>query len=241
MNAETIAELRRLLDCSSELPWECYRPHYASGYHSITVSDGQTVAVEADEFDAGLIVAAVNALPALLDAAALLDEVRGQVARGALCPMCSTGMTRQTVGMVCQLCGTDYARPEYASLRRDAEQTTKAALAEALAVRAERDALAAFAQGLQVATDSLRAERDALAAKVERLTGELVDAGYRQGEDRAERDALRVWQERVALAAGIGDEVEGRGVHLEADADAAAEHVAGLLAAASARTGEASA
>jgi hypothetical protein len=74
---------------------------------------------------------------------AFLDEVRGQVARGALCPMCSTGMTRQTVGMVCQLCGTDYARPEYASLRRDSEQTTKVALAEALAVRAERDALAA--------------------------------------------------------------------------------------------------
>ena len=40
-------------------------------------------------------------------------------------------MTRQTVGM-CPLCGTDYARPEYASL-----------LAEALAVLAERDALAA--------------------------------------------------------------------------------------------------
>ena len=35
--------------------------------------------------------------------------------------------------------------------------------------RAERDALAAFAQGLQVATDSLRAERDALAAKVAAL------------------------------------------------------------------------
>lgn len=69
----------------------------------------------------------------LLDAAAFLDEVRRQVARGALCPMCSTGMTRQTVGMVCQLCGTDYARPE---------QTSKAALAEALAVRAECDALA---------------------------------------------------------------------------------------------------
>lgn len=120
--------------------------------------------------DAVFIVAANPAtVLALLDAAAILDEVRGQVARGALCPMCSTGMTRQTVGMVCQLCGTDYARPEYASLRRDAEQTTKAALAEALAVRAERDALAAFAQGLQVATDSLRAERDALAAKVERV------------------------------------------------------------------------
>ena len=45
---------------------------------------------------------------ALLDAADLLDEVRDQVRRGALCPMCSTGMTRQTVGLICQLCGTDY-------------------------------------------------------------------------------------------------------------------------------------
>ncbi len=35
------------------------------------------------------------------------------------------------------------------------------------------------------------AERDALAAKVERLTGELVDAGYRQAEDHAEIEALR--------------------------------------------------
>ena len=138
-----LAELRRLLDCASELPWEYYRPHYASGYHSITDSGGQLVAIEADEYDAELIAAATNALPALLDAAAFLDEVRAQVTRGALCPMCSTGMTRQTVGMVCQLCGTDYGRPEYASLRRDSEQTTKAALAEALAVRAERDALAA--------------------------------------------------------------------------------------------------
>ena len=45
---------------------------------------------------------------ALLDAADFLDEVRDQVRRGALCPMCSTGMTRQTVGLICQLCGTDY-------------------------------------------------------------------------------------------------------------------------------------
>jgi len=49
-----------------------------------------------------------------------------------------------------------------------------------------------------------------------------------------ERDRLRVWQERVALAAGIGDEVEGHGVHLEADPDIAAEHMAGLLAVADA-------
>ena len=52
-----LAELRRLLDCASELPWEYYRPHYASGYHSITDSGGQLVAIEADEYDAELIAA----------------------------------------------------------------------------------------------------------------------------------------------------------------------------------------
>ena len=57
-------------------------------------------------------------------------------------------------------------------------------------------------------------DRDTLAA--------LLDAAD-------EADRLRIWQERVALAAGIADEVEGRGVHPEADPDAAAEHVAGLL------------
>ena len=78
---ETLTELRRLLDCSSKLPWECYRPHFASGYHSITASDGQTVAVEAGEYDAELIAAAVNALPALLDAAAERDELAAKVER----------------------------------------------------------------------------------------------------------------------------------------------------------------
>ena len=83
------------------------------------------------------------AVLALLDAAEELDEVRAQVARGALCPMCSTGTTRRTVGMTCQLCGTDYGSPEYPALRRDSEHVSKAVLADALAVRAERDALAA--------------------------------------------------------------------------------------------------
>ena len=75
LTPEIQAELRRLLDCSSKLPWECYRPHFASGYHSITASDGQTVAVEAGEYDAELIAAAVNALPGLLDAAAERDAL----------------------------------------------------------------------------------------------------------------------------------------------------------------------
>ena len=38
--------------------------------------------------------------------------LRDQITRGALCPMCSTGMARWTVGLVCQLCGTDYSRPD---------------------------------------------------------------------------------------------------------------------------------
>ena len=109
--------------------------------HSIYAGE-KVVAGNYDYEDGGIIerrdrdyIAAANpaVVLALLDAAAFLDEVRRQVARGALCPMCSTGMTRQTVGMVCQLCGADYARPE---------QTSKAALAEALAaeLRAELDA-----------------------------------------------------------------------------------------------------
>ena len=81
LTPEMQAELRRLLDCSSKLPWECYRPHFASGYHSITASDGQTVAVEAGEYDAELIAAAINALPALLDAAAERDRLAEAVER----------------------------------------------------------------------------------------------------------------------------------------------------------------
>ena len=62
----------------------------------------------------------------------------------------------------------------------------------------------------------------ALAAAAVNALPALLDAA-------AERDALRTWQERVALAAGLADEVAGYGVHLEADPDTAAEHVAGLL------------
>lgn len=92
LTPESLAELRRMLGNVTILRGTPRRA-------------GKTYARET------LAAAAVNALPALLDAAAFLDEVRAQVARGALCPMCSTGMTRQTVGMVCQLCGTDYGSP----------------------------------------------------------------------------------------------------------------------------------
>ena len=93
-------------------------------------------------------------LTALLDAAERLAEVREQVTRGALCPMCSTGMSRRTVGMVCQICGTDYASPEYANLRRDSQETSETLIADALAVRAERDELAASVARVRAALDS---------------------------------------------------------------------------------------
>ena len=117
MTPEKLAELKRLLDEATPRPWEAYHPHphyrqYAvdavtpEGHLGYAVATTQDVQAEAN---AELIATAVNALPALLDAAELLADVRDQVTRGALCPMCSTGMTRRTVGLVCPVCGTDYA------------------------------------------------------------------------------------------------------------------------------------
>ena len=84
----------------AELQWLQDEHLKAMGFHDVT------------ESWLGLARAAVKALPALLDAAELLAIVRDQITRrGALCPMCSTGGVRWTVGLVCQLCGTDYSRP----------------------------------------------------------------------------------------------------------------------------------
>ena len=116
LTPEKRAELRRLLDAATPTPWDSYRPHPSYARYAIdrVMPEGHlgdevamTQDVRASE-NAELIAAAINELGSLLDAADLLDEVRDRVRRGALCPMCSTGMTRQTVGLICQLCGTDY-------------------------------------------------------------------------------------------------------------------------------------
>ena len=117
---ETLAELRRLLDAATPGPW---RDEMMQG-DGVTLTaiiagkpnpdDLRVIGSTLAHNDARVLIAAVNALPALLDAAELLAEVRDHVAHGALCPMCSTGMTRRTVGLVCPVCGTDYSRPEYA-------------------------------------------------------------------------------------------------------------------------------
>ena len=77
--------------------------------------------------------------------------------------------------------------------------------------------------------DDLRVIGSMLAHNDARVLIAAVNALPALLDAAAERDALRTWQERVALAAGLADEVAGYGVHLEADPDTAAEHVAGLL------------
>ena len=108
LTPKTLAELRWLLvdsNVASPGPWRRIGER-------VDDRDRFEVGTFICEQDAALIVAAVNALPVLLDAAEMLATVRDQITRGALCPMCSTGLARWTIGLVCQLCGTDYSRPD---------------------------------------------------------------------------------------------------------------------------------
>ena len=135
---ETLAELRRLLDEAPPLPYRDRPathgdPSNGPTYVALEAQwEGRWEEVATGNYEEwcgmgiALAAAAVNALPALLDelrtildplpalldAAEMLATVRDQITRGALCPMCSTGMARWTVGLVCQLCGTDYSRPD---------------------------------------------------------------------------------------------------------------------------------
>ena len=88
-------------------------------------------------------------------------------------------------------------RPEYASLRRDSEQTTKAALAEGLAVRAERDALAADADKWQRAALTLQGDRDALTDERDSLSWQVEALRAERDARSSERDALATKVERV--------------------------------------------
>ena len=84
---ELRAELKRLLDEATPRPWEAYRPHphyrqYAvdavtpDGHLGYAVATTQDVQAEAN---AELIATAVNALPALLDAAAERDALAAKL------------------------------------------------------------------------------------------------------------------------------------------------------------------
>ena len=79
LTPEKLAELRRLLD-ANEVPWSAHRPSPNYARYEIRDDRGYDLAYTVEDAlggNAEIIVAAVNALPALLDAAAERDELAG--------------------------------------------------------------------------------------------------------------------------------------------------------------------
>ena len=78
LTPEKLAELRRLLD-ANEVPWSAHRPSPNYARYEIRDDRGYDLAYTVEDAlggNAEIIVAAVNALPALLDAAAELAAAR---------------------------------------------------------------------------------------------------------------------------------------------------------------------
>ena len=134
-------ELRRLLEMATPRPWEAYRPHphyrqYAvdavtpDGHLGYAVATTQDVQAEAN---AELIATAVNALPALLDAAAERDRLAEAVR--------AYGRTIDRWGLliIAATHSEDITTPD-----GDGDwEVIESRLAEVPALLAERDALAA--------------------------------------------------------------------------------------------------
>ena len=79
LTPEKLAELRRLLD-ANEVPWSAHRPSPNYARYEIRDDRGYDLAYTVEDAlggNAEIIVAAVNALPGLLDAAAERDELAG--------------------------------------------------------------------------------------------------------------------------------------------------------------------
>ena len=79
LTPEKLAELRRLLD-ANEVPWSAHRPSPNYARYEIRDDRGYDLAYTVEDAlggNAEIIVAAVNALPSLLDAAAERDELAG--------------------------------------------------------------------------------------------------------------------------------------------------------------------
>ena len=73
---DRLDEIQARADAATEGSWDYYRPHYMSGYYSITYGSGADVAIEASEADAEFIAAARTDVPALVAALrAVLDVI----------------------------------------------------------------------------------------------------------------------------------------------------------------------
>lgn len=89
LTPETLAELRRLLDAGTPVPWAQGDPAFGGRNAQCVVSisseamgrDVMGPMLRPALFDVELVVAAVNALPALLDAAAERDALAAAVER----------------------------------------------------------------------------------------------------------------------------------------------------------------
>ena len=83
LTPEKLAELRRLLD-ANEVPWSAHRPSPNYARYEIRDDRGYDLAYTVEDAlggNAEIIVAAVNAIPALLDAAAERDALAATVER----------------------------------------------------------------------------------------------------------------------------------------------------------------
>ena len=135
LTPETLAELRRLLD-ANEVPWSAHRPSPNYARYEIRDDRGYDLAYTVEDAlgdNAEIIVAAVNALPALLDAAAERDALAESVR--------AYGRTIDRWGLliIAATHSEDITTPD-----GDGDwEVIESRLAEVPALLAERDALAA--------------------------------------------------------------------------------------------------
>lgn len=111
LTPEKLAELRRMLD-ANEVPWSAHRPSPNYARYEIRDDHGYDLAYTVEDAlggNAEIIVAAVNALPALLDAVAERDALAAEVERVRALHVAArfSGATR----WVCSECCIDWPCP----------------------------------------------------------------------------------------------------------------------------------
>ena len=150
LTPEKLAELRRLLD-ANEAPWSAHRPSPNYARYEIRDDRGYDLAYTVEDAlggNAEIIVAAVNALPALLDAAAERDALAESVR--------AYGRTIDRWGLliIAATHSEDITTPD-----GDGDwEVIESRLAEVPALLAERDALAAaWDEGRQAGHKDARA------------------------------------------------------------------------------------
>jgi hypothetical protein len=134
----------------------------------LTTEPGRLEPTEAELWQAALGMAAAQRDRRKWDPASLLEQARWfynelMLGPGRGCPTCS-GATRETAGMVCQTCGTDYGRPSLLDVP------------QASSVRVATAATGGYAGELGIPGRSLAAKTGEV-VDPERVPGGAVDMG----------------------------------------------------------------